>query len=129
MTAVNALNARGTVALAAEVAGGRDKLRARPLVSNFQCSVSPLMYDKDALEAAFIFSEAGILVGFLCMPIGCATAPATVAGNAAQANAEVLAGITLLNSFIPERASFPMSNCCWIARFMTCCTQWLKVLS
>lgn len=106
MTAVDALNARGSVEIAAEVAGGREELRARPIISNFQCSVSPLTYDKGALEAAFIFGEAGIPVGFLCMPIGCATAPATVAGNAALANAEVLAGMTLFELFYPGAPTF-----------------------
>lgn len=106
MTAVDALNARGTVEIAAEVVGGRDKLRARPIISNFQCSISPLTYDKDSLEAAFIFGEAGIPVGFLCMSIGCATAPATVAGSAVLANAEVLAGITLFQLFYPGVPTF-----------------------
>jgi trimethylamine--corrinoid protein Co-methyltransferase len=106
MTAVDAINAMGTVEIAAEVVGGREELRARPIISNFQCSVSPLSYDKDALEAAFIFGEAGIPVGFLCMPIGCATAPATVAGNAALANAEVLAGMTLFELLYPGVPTF-----------------------
>jgi trimethylamine--corrinoid protein Co-methyltransferase len=106
MTAVDALNARGTVEIAAEVVGGREKLRERPIISNFQCSVSPLMYDKDALEATFVFGEAGIPVGFLSMSIGCATAPATLAGSAAQANAEVLAGITLFQLFYPGVPTF-----------------------
>jgi len=106
MTAVDALNARGSLEIAAQVVGGLKELRARPIISNFQCSVSPLSYDKDALEAAFVFGEAGVPVGFLCMPIGCATAPATVAGNAALANAEVLAGMTLFELFFPGAATF-----------------------
>ena len=106
MTAVDALNARGTVEIAAEVVGGREELSERPIISNFQCSISPLTYDKDALEAAFIFGEAGIPVGFLCMSIGCATAPATVAGSATLANAEVLAGMTLFQLFYPGAPTF-----------------------
>jgi trimethylamine--corrinoid protein Co-methyltransferase len=65
------------------------------------CSVSPLTYNKDPLDAAFIFGEVGIATGFRCMPIGYATAPATVAGSAAQANAEVLAGMALFQLFYP----------------------------
>ena len=95
MTVVDALNARGTLEIASEVVGGREELRARPIISSFQCSVSPLTYVRDALEAAFIFGEAGVPMGFHSMPIGCATAPATIAGITAQANAEVLAGIVL----------------------------------
>ncbi len=106
MTAVDALNARGTVEIAAEVVGGREALRAWSIVSNFLCSVSPLTYNKDSLDAAFIFGEVGVPTGFLCMPIGCATAPATVAGSAAQANAEVLAGMALFQLFYPGAPTF-----------------------
>lgn len=106
MTAVNALSARGTVDMAAEVAGGRDALRARPIVSALICSSSPLAYAADALEAAFVFGEAGISTGFMCMPIGCATAPATVGGTAVLANAEVLAGIVLFELFFPGVPTF-----------------------
>ncbi len=106
MTAVDPLNARGTVEIAAEVAGGREALRRRPIISNFQCSVSPLSYDARALEAAFVFGQAGLPTGFLNMTIGCGTAPATVAGNAVVANAEVLAGITLFELFFPGAPTF-----------------------
>jgi len=106
MTAVDALNARGTVEIAAEVAGGRDALRQRPIISTFQCSVSPLSYDAQALEAAFVFGEAGVPTGFMNMTIGAGTAPATVAGNAVVANAEVLAGIVLFELFYPGVPTF-----------------------
>jgi len=106
MTAVDALNARGTIEQAAEVAGGRSTLRQRPIISNFQCSVSPLAYEAGALEAAFIFGEAGIPTGFMNMTIGAGTAPATVAGNAVLANAEVLAGIVLFELFFPGVPTF-----------------------
>lgn len=106
MTAVNPVTARGSVDMAAAVAGGRQALRANPVISNFQCSTSPLSYEQDALEAALIFGEAGIPVGFLNMQIGCATAPATLAGNIAMGNAEILAGITFLQQFFPGAPTF-----------------------
>lgn len=106
MTAVNPMTAAGSVAMAAAVVGGRDRLRATPIISNFQCSISPLSYDGDALEAALIFAEAGVPVGFLNMQIGCATAPATLAGNIAMGNAEILAGITFLQCFHPGAPTF-----------------------
>ena len=61
---------------------------------------------KSCCKLCNLFGEAGIPVGFLCMSIGCATAPATVAGSAALANAEVLAGITLFQLFYPEAPTF-----------------------
>jgi trimethylamine--corrinoid protein Co-methyltransferase len=106
MTAVDALNAQGTVEIAAEIAGGKEALRQRPIISNFQCSQSPLSYGGHALEATFIFGEAGVPTGFVAMPIGFATAPATAAGIAALTNAEVLAGITLLELFFPGAPTF-----------------------
>lgn len=106
MTAVDGLNAQGSVEIAAEIMGGKDALRKRPILSNFQCSVSPLSYDAKSLEAAFVFGEAGIPTGFMDMTIGCATAPATVAGNAVVANTEVLAGIVLFELFYPGVPTF-----------------------
>jgi len=106
MTIVDPRNARAAVEIAAEVAGGRKALRERPIISTFQCSFSPLSYEQNALEAAFVFAEAGIPTGFVVMPIGCGTAPATTAGIAALANSEVLAGITLLELFYPGTPTF-----------------------
>ncbi len=106
MTAVDPGNARGTVAMAAEIAGGPESLREEPIISNFQCSVSPLAYDGDSLEAALVFAEAGIPVGFMNMSIGCATAPATLAGHLALVNAEILGGITFHQSFFPGAPVF-----------------------
>ena len=106
MTAVNPLSARGSVEMAAAVAGGSDALRHRPIISNFQCSISPLAYDPDGLEAVMVFADAGIPTGFLTMQIGCSTAPATLAGSLAQANAEVLAGLTFLQIYKPGCPTF-----------------------
>lgn len=106
MTAVNPVTAKGSVEMAAVVAGGREALRNNPVISNFQCSTSPLSYEEDALEAALIFGEAGVPVGFLNMQIGCATAPATLAGNIAMGNAEILGGITFLQTFYPGAPTF-----------------------
>lgn len=106
MTAVTPETARASVEMAAAVAGGRDALRNRPIISGFQCSISPLSYDEDALEAALVFGAAGVPVGFLNMQIGCATAPATLAGNIAMGNAEILGGITFLQVFHPGAPTF-----------------------
>ncbi len=106
MTAVNGESARGSVEIAALVAGGSEQLRRRPIISNFQCSISPLAYDPEGLEAAMVFAAAGVPTGFLTMQIGCSTAPATVAGSLAQANAEVLAGLVFLQIYKPGAPTF-----------------------
>ncbi|HSW42258.1 MAG TPA: trimethylamine methyltransferase family protein [Patescibacteria group bacterium] len=106
MTATTPLAARGAVEMARAVAGGADALRARPVLSSFQVSLSPLTFDGDALEAALVYAEAGVPAGFVVMAIGCATAPATPAGVLAQSNAEVLAGITMLETLAPGAPTF-----------------------
>ncbi len=106
MTAVNRLTAEGSVEMAAAMAGGRNALKKRPIISNFQATISPLTCDAEAMEAALIFAEAGIPIGFVTMQIGCGTAPATVAGNLALGNAEVLAGLVFIQLFFPGTPVF-----------------------
>jgi trimethylamine--corrinoid protein Co-methyltransferase len=106
MTAVTPWAAEGAVALAAAVAGGTDALRARPILSSFQVSLSPLAFEGQALEAAIVYARAGVPAGFVVMPITCATAPATPAGTIVQSNAEVLAGITILETLVPGAPTF-----------------------
>lgn len=106
MTAVSGRMARGSVEMAAAVAGGRGALRERPMISNFVCSISPLSYDTESLEAALVFAEAGVPAGFMTMQIGCSTAPATLAGNLALGNAEILAGMVALQAVFPGAPTF-----------------------
>jgi len=106
MTAVTPQAASGIVEIARLVAGGSDALRRHPILSAFECSLSPLAYDDGALEAALVFAEAGVPCGFVVMPIAGATAPVTVAGALVQTNAEVLAGITMLQSLAPGASTF-----------------------
>ncbi len=123
MTAVSPHSARGSVKIAAAVAGGSEALSQRPLISNFQCSISPLAYDPEGLEAAMVFADAGIPTGFLTMQIGCSTAPATLAGSLAQANAEVLAGIVFLQCHRPGAPTF-YGSCATVMELKTgsvCC--------
>lgn len=106
MTAATAESARGVVEIARLAAGGEAELRERPIVSNFQCSTSPLVYEGGALEAALIFAEAGVPCGFVVMPIACATGPATWGGTLVQSNAEALAGIVILETLVPGAPTF-----------------------
>lgn len=106
MTAVTGEQARGAVEIAQIVAGGEAELRARPLLSAFQCSLSPLTYDGGPLDAALVYAGAGVPCGFVVMPIACATAPATPGGALVVSNAEVLAGITILQLLAPGAKTF-----------------------
>lgn len=106
MTAALPEQARGAVEIATIVAGGEAELRARPVLSSFQTSLSPLTYDGPPLEAAAIYAEAGVPAGFVAMPISCATAPATRAAALVQSNAEILAGIVALELLVPGAPTF-----------------------
>ena len=93
--------ARAAVEMASVLAGGRDALRKRPLLSLMECTISPLAQDGGSLEAALAGAEAGCPVGFMTMASCCSTGPATMAGNLAVGNAEVLSALALVQLAFP----------------------------
>jgi len=93
--------ARAAVEMASVLAGGRDALRKRPLLSIMECTISPLAQDSGSLEAALVGAEAGCPVGFMTMASCCSTGPATMAGNLALGNAEVLSALALIQLAFP----------------------------
>ena len=106
MTAIDPNNARGVVEMARIVAGGDRELRARPIVSAFQCTLSPLSIDADPLEAALVYAEAGIPCGWVSMPLSTATAPTTPAGSVVLTNAELLGAIAAVQLLAPGAPTF-----------------------
>jgi trimethylamine---corrinoid protein Co-methyltransferase len=84
------------VDLAAMVAGGREKLRAKPFISVITCfAISPL---KLCTQSTLIMQEAArqrIPVALSCAPMAGSTAPITMAANLAQIHAEQLVGIAI----------------------------------
>jgi trimethylamine--corrinoid protein Co-methyltransferase len=93
--------ARAAVEMAAVLAGGRDALRKRPLLSLMQCTISPLAQDSGSLEAALAGAEAGCPVGFMTMASCGYSGPATMAGSLAMGNAEVLSALALIQLAFP----------------------------
>ncbi|MGA0181555.1 MAG: trimethylamine methyltransferase family protein [Candidatus Puniceispirillaceae bacterium] len=84
------------------VAGGEDKWRARPFVSNSNCFVVPPL--RFATESCLVMEEAvrnGMPVLLLSAGQAGATAPASIAGAVAQALAEVVAGLIYVNAMKP----------------------------
>jgi trimethylamine---corrinoid protein Co-methyltransferase len=98
--------ARYAVEMAMVIAGSSDELRRRPPLSDLVCAVSPLVIDRDGAEAALVFAEAGVPVVLCAAPSGGTTAPATHAGFMAQAVAEVLALVTLVQLACPSAPVF-----------------------
>ena len=58
------------------------------------------------MEAALVFAAAGIPVGFMSMANAGSTGPATIAGVLAQADAEIVAAMTLVQMAYPGAPSY-----------------------
>ncbi|MDG1802884.1 MAG: trimethylamine methyltransferase family protein, partial [Paracoccaceae bacterium] len=85
------------------IAGGEDKWRERPFLSNSNCFVVPPM--KFATESCAVMEQCiqgGMPVLLLSAGQAGATAPAPIAGAIVQAVAECLAGIVYVNSIKPS---------------------------
>ena len=102
----NEAEAHAAVEMAALVAGDAQSLRKRPPLSIMQCTASPLGHDGGSLDAALIVAEAGIPVGFMTMASCLTTAPATLAGNLAVGNAEVISAAALIQLAHPGSPFF-----------------------
>jgi len=100
-TIVNEREARAAVEMAAAVAGGRDQLRRRPILSLTQCTISPLAHDRGSLEAGLVAAEAGLPIGYMTMASCASTGPSTVAGSLVVGNAEVLSALALMQMAAP----------------------------
>jgi trimethylamine--corrinoid protein Co-methyltransferase len=89
------------IEMAALLAGGREALRKRPLLSIMQCTASPLGQDGGSLEAGMLAAQAGLPVGFMTMASCASTGPATPAGTLVVGNAEVLSALALMQMAAP----------------------------
>ena len=98
--------ARAAVEMAAVIAGGREELRRRPVLSIMQCTTPPLGQDGGSLDAALVAAEAGLPVGFMTMTSCASTAPATLAGNLVVGNAEVISALALIQLAHPGAPVF-----------------------
>ena len=91
-----------SIELLHSIAGGEDKWRARPFVSNSNCFVVPPL--RFATESCLVMEaavQAGMPVLLLSAGQAGATAPASIAGAVAQALAEVIAGLVYVNAMKP----------------------------
>ena len=100
-SATNLENAYAEIEIGAAIAGGREELRKRPIFSMVVDPVSPLQYDQTGVETTLVFAGQNIPIAVLGVPLAGATSPVTLAGTLTVNNAEVLAGITLLQLFKP----------------------------
>ncbi len=98
--------ARYALEMGTVIAGSRAELRRRPVLSLVLCTIAPLVQDKEGIEGGLVLAEAGIPVGFLAMPTFGTTAPATLAGAFAMADAEIISGTVLLQLASPGAPVF-----------------------
>jgi trimethylamine--corrinoid protein Co-methyltransferase len=95
-TVVEVKTAHYAVEMAKVISGDEATMRTRPPFSSLICTIAPLAMDVESMEAALVFAETGIPVGFMSMACGGLSAPATVAGTIAVADAEVVAAMVLV---------------------------------
>lgn len=105
-TLMGAAPARHAIEMATVIAGDKQELRRRPLFSVVICTIAPLVQDREGIEGALVLAEAGIPVGFLAMPTLGTTAPATLAGAFAMADAEIISATVLIQLASPGAPVF-----------------------
>ena len=98
---VSESSAQSAVEMARAVAGSTRQMRSRPPLSAIISPISPLDNDAEALDAALIFAEAGLPVGFATMPVMGSTGPASIAGTLVLGNAEILSAVCLIQLAYP----------------------------
>lgn len=98
--------ARYAIEMADVVAGNEEVRRKRPPLSLLVCSIAPLAQDREGLESALMFAQAGLPVGFMSMANTGSTAPATLAGTLVIADAEIISALVLMQMACPGASVF-----------------------
>jgi trimethylamine--corrinoid protein Co-methyltransferase len=94
------------VEIANVIAGSEQNLLDRPPLSSLVCTIAPLSQDKEGIEAAMVFAESGIPVGFMGMPTMGSTAPALPGGALTIGNAEAVSAMVLMQLVNPGTPVF-----------------------
>ena len=95
-----------TVEMATVVAGSEHERHRRPPICANICTIAPLAHDRDGLNTALAYAEAGIPTSFMAMPTMGSTAPATPLGALVVGDAEVVSAMVLLQLAHPGAAVF-----------------------
>jgi len=93
--------ASNALRMAEVIAGSKKTLRTRPPLSSLVCTIAPLGQDREGIEGAMLFAEAGVPVGFMAMPNIGSTSPATMAGALAVGNSEIVSAMVLMQLVAP----------------------------
>lgn len=94
------------VEMARVIAGSDETMRAHPPLSLLVCCIAPLGQDKEGMESALLFAEAGLPVGFMSMANVGSTGPATLAGTVVAGDAEIVSALVLIQMAHPGAPVF-----------------------
>jgi trimethylamine--corrinoid protein Co-methyltransferase len=84
------------IRMAAVIAGGEGELRRNPVLCVYSEPISPLKHGEVYLRNVRKLARAMLPVAYIPSPLSGLTAPVTTAGMTAQANAEALSGIVII---------------------------------
>jgi trimethylamine--corrinoid protein Co-methyltransferase len=94
------------------IAGSKEKLKERPLISLLEAPVSPMKFIEISVDGLWLCGEYGIPLELCIMPICGASGPMTLAGNCILMNIEFLGCVVLSQLAYPgaplEHAPRPM---------------------
>ena len=102
---VNAYQAKRIVEMLVAIAGSREKLRERPLLSFVSCPVSPLKLPKDHCDIIMAAAENGLGLNVIGMAMSGASSPIHLAGTLVSQNCEVLSSL-VLNQLVCKGSPF-----------------------
>ncbi|MCA2000807.1 MAG: trimethylamine methyltransferase family protein, partial [Chloroflexi bacterium] len=94
------------IEMAKVVAQNEETMRKRPPLSLLVCCIAPLAQDKEGMESALMFAEAGLPVGFMSMANVGSTGPATLAGTVVAGDAEIVSALVLIQMAHPGAPVF-----------------------
>lgn len=92
---------KDTVEMASMIAGGMDKLRARPFVSFITLIISPFKIDNHYGEFTCYLAKEGLPVVVPTEPLCGTTSPVTLAANVVMHTAETLSGVIMTQLINP----------------------------
>jgi len=94
------------VDMATAVAGSTETLIKRPPMCANICTISPMGQDRDGIETALIYAQAGIPISFMAMPNMGSTAPAAPLAALVMGDAEVISAMVLIQLAYPGAPVF-----------------------
>ena len=94
------------IEMARVIAQNDETMRTRPPLSLLVCCIAPLAQDKEGMESALMFAEAGLPVGFMSMANVSSTGPATLAGTVVAGDVEIVSALVLIQMAHPGAPVF-----------------------